>query len=227
MEWVHGREVSLLPNSDRARILALKPATNMREEYDFSLGKRGAVIPSPTQSDIAVLVSAAAFAAEKHRDQRRKGADASPYINHPIALAYVLAREAGIVDVPTLAAALLHDTVEDTDTTAEELRELFGDEITAIVLEVTDDKSLPKADRKRLQIEHAPHLSPRAKLVKLADKICNLRDIRRTPPADWSFERRREYSEWASRVVDGLRGTHSGLEALFNAELSSLHQVLK
>lgn len=183
--------------------------------------------PPPGQSDISVLVSAAAFAAEKHRDQRRKGADASPYINHPIALAYVLARETDIVDVSTLAAALLHDTVEDTDTTAEELGELFGDEITSIVLEVTDDKLLPKAERKRLQVEHAAHLSHRAKLVKLADKICNLRDIRRTPPADWSLERRREYLDWAIRVVDGLRGTHDALESLFDAEVSSLQQALK
>jgi len=199
----------------------------MQREDDSSDGKRAAVLSSSAQSDISLLISVAAFAAEKHRDQRRKGADASPYINHPIGLAYVLAREADIADVPTIAAALLHDTVEDTDTTPEELRELFGDEITAIVLEVTDDKSLSKADRKRLQIEHAAHLSERAKLVKLADKICNLRDIRRTPPADWSLERRREYLHWAIRVVDGLRGTHSGLEALFDAEASSLHQALK
>ncbi|HZT03265.1 MAG TPA: HD domain-containing protein [Steroidobacteraceae bacterium] len=192
----------------------------MRDEYDFSGGKRGAVIRSPARKDISVLVSAAAFAAEKHRNQRRKDVEASPYINHPIALANVLASEAGIVDVATIVAGLLHDTVEDTDTTAEELRRLFGEEITAIVLEVTDDKALSKADRKRLQIEHAPALSLRAKLVKLADKICNLRDIRRTPPADWPLERRREYLDWARRVVDGLRGTHSILEGLFDAEVS-------
>lgn len=199
----------------------------MREEYDFSGGKRGPVTSSPVRNDISVLVAAAAFAAEKHRNQRRKDAEASPYINHPIALANVLANEAGIVDVWTLAAALLHDTVEDTDTTAEELRRLFGDEITEIVLEVTDDKSLPTADRKRLQIEHAPHLGARAKLVKLADKISNLRDIRRTPPADWPLERRREYLDWARRVVDGLRGTHRSLEALFDAEVSSAEEGLK
>ncbi|HEV2270197.1 MAG TPA: HD domain-containing protein [Steroidobacteraceae bacterium] len=173
------------------------------------------------QNDIPILVSAAAFAAEKHRNQRRKGADASPYINHPIALANVLANEAGVTDIVTIAAALLHDTIEDTDATAEELNSLFGGQIAAIVLEVTDDKSLPKAERKRLQIEHAPHLSRQAKLVKLADKICNLRDIRRTPPPDWPLERRREYFDWARRVVDGLRGTHSCLEALFDAEVSS------
>jgi GTP diphosphokinase / guanosine-3',5'-bis(diphosphate) 3'-diphosphatase len=199
----------------------------MREEYDFRGGKCGAAIPSLTKSDISVLVSATAFAAEKHRDQRRKDADASPYINHPIALANVIVNEAGVIDIPAIAAALLHDTVEDTDTTAEELRRLFGDEITALVLEVTDDKSLPKADRKRLQIEHAPHLSPRARLVKLADKICNLRDIRCTPPADWSLERRREYLDWSRRVVDGLRGAHSGLEALFDTEVALSNEGLK
>jgi guanosine-3',5'-bis(diphosphate) 3'-pyrophosphohydrolase len=167
---------------------------------------------------LTLLISAAAFAAQKHRTQRRKDAEASPYINHPIALAHVLASEGGIEDVHVLAAALLHDTIEDTATTAEELLEAFGETIAALVLEVTDDKTLHKDERKRLQVEHAPHLSPGAKLVKLADKICNLRDIRNAPPADWSLERRREYFDWARRVVEGLRGTHSRLEALFDAE---------
>lgn len=226
---MRSREVSLLlvvsALATYSRTKQRQPT--VREEYDFSRGKRGAVIPSPAQNDISVLVAAAAFAAEKHRNQRRQDADASPYINHPIALANVLASEGGIIDVPTIAAALLHDTVEDTDTTAAELRRLFGDEIAAIVLEVTDEKSLPKAERKRLQIEHAPHLGARAKLVKLADKICNVRDIRRTPPANWPLERRREYLDWAGRVVDGLRGIHGGLEALFDEELSSPLQGLK
>jgi guanosine-3',5'-bis(diphosphate) 3'-pyrophosphohydrolase len=117
--------------------------------------------------DIALILRAAAFAADKHRNQRRKDADASPYINHPIALANVLA-QAGIDDTAVLAAALLHDTIEDTDTTTEELLDAFGAQIAGIVCEVTDDKSLPKAERKRLQIEHAPHLSVPAKLVKLS-----------------------------------------------------------
>ncbi len=167
---------------------------------------------------LAVLISATAFAAEKHRNQRRNGAEASPYINHPIALASVLVNEAGVGDVSIVAAALLHDTIEDTSTTAEELLEVFGEAIAGLVLEVTDDKSLLKDDRKRLQIEHAPDLSPGAKLVKFADKICNLRDVRRTPPTDWSLERRREYFDWAKCVVDGLRGVHSRLEQLFDAE---------
>jgi len=162
------------------------------------------------------LLQTLAFAADKHRNQRRKDADASPYINHPIALANVLANEGGIEDERVLMAAILHDTIEDTETTDAELEKLFGQEVKNIVLEVTDDKSLPKAERKRLQIEHAPNLSRRAKLVKLADKICNLRDMAENPPADWSLERRHDYFEWAKAVVDGMRGVHPELERVFD-----------
>ena len=170
-------------------------------------------------NDTALIVRAAAFAAERHRDQRRKDADASPYINHPLALADVLANEGGVTEAIVLAAALLHDTIEDTATTARELAEAFGEDVAGIVLEVTDDKSLPKAERKERQVEHASHLSARARLVKLADKICNLRDMSDRPPADWSIERRREYFDWAKRVIDGLRdGANPHLEALFDAE---------
>ncbi|SRR6266581_2882518 len=162
------------------------------------------------------LLQTLAFAAAKHRNQRRKDAEASPYINHPIALANVLANEGGIEDERVLMAAILHDTIEDTETTAVELEKLFGQEVRSIVLEVTDDKALPKAERKRLQIEHASSLSRRAKLVKLADKICNLRDVADTPPADWSLERRQAYFEWAKSVVDGMRGVHPELERVFD-----------
>ncbi len=169
------------------------------------------------EKDLALLFRALAFAAHKHRDQRRKDAEASPYINHPIALAEVLAGEGGVADVEVLAAALLHDTIEDTATTGKELRSEFGERIAAMVEEVTDDQGLPKADRKRLQIEHAAALSAGAKLVKLADKICNLRDVADRPPANWDLQRRQEYFEWAKRVIDGLRGAHPGLEAAFDA----------
>lgn len=163
-----------------------------------------------------LLIKAISFAAEKHRNQRRKDAEASPYINHPIALANVLANEAGIEDEKVLVAAVLHDTIEDTETTDRELASLFGEEVTAIVLEVTDDKALSKAERKRLQIEHAPTISRRAKLIKLSDKICNVRDMAASPPAQWSIERRQEYFDWAKAVVDGLRGAHPTLERLFD-----------
>ena len=171
--------------------------------------------------ELALLLEALAFAAHKHREQRRKDAEASPYINHPIALANVLVNEAGVSDVEVICAALLHDTVEDTATTHEELLNAFGTRIARIVAEVTDDKKLPKAERKRLQVEHAPHISREAKLVKLADKIANLRDVAERPPAGWDLARRREYFEWAKRVIDGLRGVPGEdmrrLEAAFDA----------
>ncbi|WP_005032427.1 HD domain-containing protein [Holophaga foetida] len=157
-----------------------------------------------------------AFAADKHRNQRRKDAEASPYINHPIALANLLTNEGGVEELEVLCAAVLHDTIEDTQTTPEELEQVFGPRIASIVLEVTDDKSLEKHVRKQLQVEHAPHCSREAKLVKLADKICNLRDMLASAPAGWSIERKLDYFDWAARVVAGLRGTHGGLEAMFD-----------
>jgi guanosine-3',5'-bis(diphosphate) 3'-pyrophosphohydrolase len=163
-----------------------------------------------------LLVDAVAFAAYKHRRQRRKDAEASPYINHPIALARVLSVEGGVSDTNLLAAAVLHDTLEDTETTFEELKERFGAAVAAVVLEVTDDKSLPKKERKRLQIQHASRISRRAKLVKLADKICNVRDVAASPPRAWPLRRRRQYFDWARAVVRRMRGTHRRLERLFD-----------
>jgi guanosine-3',5'-bis(diphosphate) 3'-pyrophosphohydrolase len=163
-----------------------------------------------------LLVDAVAFAAYKHRRQRRKDAEASPYINHPIALARVLSVEGGVSDTTLLAAAVLHDTLEDTETTFEELKERLGAAVAAVVLEVTDDKSLPKKERKRLQIQHASRISRRAKLVKLADKICNVRDVAASPPRTWPLRRRRQYFDWARAVVGRMRGTHRRLERLFD-----------
>ena len=114
--------------------------------------------------------------------------------------------------VPILQAALLHDTIEDTHTTPEEIEEQFGSEVQGLVEEVTDDKSLPKLERKRLQVAHAPQLSEGAKQIKIADKICNMRDVIHSPPTGWSMARRREYLVWTARVVDGCRGSNAGLE---------------
>ncbi|HSW09201.1 MAG TPA: HD domain-containing protein [Aquabacterium sp.] len=166
---------------------------------------------------MALILRASMFAAHKHRDQRRKDVNASPYINHPLSLACVLANEGGVTDAATLCAALLHDTIEDTDTSAEELAREFGAEIAGLVGEVTDDKTLQKAERKRLQIEHAATISDKAKRVKLADKICNLRDVADSPPAGWSLDRKREYFDWAKAVIDRLRGIDARLEAVFDA----------
>jgi len=166
--------------------------------------------------DVGLIFKALDFAARKHRDQRRKDQEASPYINHPIALVNLLWNSAGITDPAVITAALLHDTVEDTDTTFAELEQEFGREVKELVQEVTDDRSLPKQQRKQLQVEHASSLSDKAKLVKLADKISNLRDMVSSPPADWSRDRKREYFEWGKQVVDQIRGTHAGLETLFD-----------
>ena len=167
-------------------------------------------------SDLILILDAASFAAEKHRRQRRKDAEASPYINHPLALADILAREGGVEDAKVIAAALLHDTVEDTETTIEELEARFGKRVASMVAEVTDDKSLLKDERKRLQIVKAASKSTGAKLVKLADKIANLRDLISAPPADWSSDRKTEYFNWAKQVVQGLRGVNLTLEAAFD-----------
>jgi guanosine-3',5'-bis(diphosphate) 3'-pyrophosphohydrolase len=169
-----------------------------------------------TAPSIVCLLHALHFAAGKHRDQRRKGAEASPYINHPIEVAELLARLGGITDLVTLQAAILHDTLEDTQTTPEELEAAFGPAVCEVVEEITDNKQLPKAERKRLQIDHAPHLSVRAKLVKLADKIANVRSIIHTPPAEWARERKLEYLDWSEKVVAGCRGSNPALEQAYD-----------
>ncbi len=168
-------------------------------------------------SDFGLLIRAIEFAARKHSKQRRKDHDASPYINHPIALMSVLCVEAGINDARILAAAALHDTIEDTETTLPELEAEFGGQIARIVAEMTDDKDLPKAERKRLQIEQASHKTAEAAFVKLADKICNLRDIASKPPANWDLARRQEYFEWAKAVVDGLPQVDAKLIEIFES----------
>lgn len=166
--------------------------------------------------DHDLVKKATEYAAEQHLGQTRKDEANTPYINHPIALANLLTNYAGINDTDVIVAALLHDTVEDTSTTVEEIEELFGTKIRDIVIEVTDDKSLPSPERKRLQIEHAAKISYEAKLVKLADKICNLQDILASPPRKWSLQRKQEYFDWAKAVIDQLRGTNEKLEALFD-----------
>lgn len=167
--------------------------------------------------DITLLLAALKFAAKKHRDQRRKDQGATPYINHPIEVAETLWFQGNVRDMITIVGALLHDTLEDTNATTEEIRQQFGEQVLALVQEVTDDKSLPKLERKRLQIEHAPHQSARAKQVKLADKICNVTDIINSPPHNWSLKRCQEYIDWSKQVVAGLRGINPALEACYDA----------
>ena len=162
-----------------------------------------------------LVLRAAEFAAHKHRTQRRKDTAASPYVNHPIALARMLSEEGGVHDPVVLAAALLHDTIEDTETSYRELRGEFGAEVADVVAEVTDTKWIGRSARKQIQVSRAAKSSHRAKLVKIADKIANLRDIISNPPADWTEERKRQYFDWAKSLIDRLRGTNEQLERRF------------
>jgi len=161
------------------------------------------------------------FAASKHRNQRRKDKRKTPYINHPIEVCYVLTNIGAVFDPTILTAAILHDTVEDTSTRAEEVNELFGSEISDLVKEVTDDKRLPRFERKKLQVEHAPSLSDAAKQIKLADKISNMRDLLENPPRNWNNRRKLDYLEWAEQVADGLREVNKKLEDAFDELVSA------
>ena len=175
---------------------------------------------------VGLLLKAIRFAAEKHTDQRRKDSKSSPYINHPVRVAEMLWTMGEVRDDTLLVASILHDTVEDTATQPDEIRDEFGEEVLALVLEVTDDKSLPKQVRKQLQVETAPHKTRNAKLLKLADKICNLHDILASPPDDWSLERRQEYLLWTERVVAGLRGVNTRLENHYDELLAEGKRLL-
>jgi len=176
---------------------------------------------------VAEILKALRFAAIKHRDHRRKDPDASPYINHPIEVAELLVRRGELTEHELLQAAILHDTIEDTDATAEEIENEFGPAVRSLVEEVSDDKSLPKQERKRLQVENAPGLSTHAKLIKLADKICNVRDVTHAPPAGWSLERRAEYITWSRSVVAGCRGVNPSLEREFDTACAEAEAELK
>ena len=182
--------------------------------------------PQGPPGDLTLFLQALNFSAQKHRDQRRKDSAASPYINHPIEVAFLLWTAGGVHDEAAILAAILHDTIEDTDTTPEEIRALFGDEVLGLVLEMSDDKSLPKKERKLKQIVRSPRLSPHAKQIKLADKICNVHDIAFAPPDGWPLTRRIDYLRWAQNVIDGLRGANPKLEKRFDETLALARQKL-
>ena len=161
------------------------------------------------------ILKAASFAAEKHARQKRKGAAAEPYINHLLEVAQLVSSALPELDANLVMAALLHDTIEDTTVTKEELTQRFGSDVANVVAEVKDDKSLPKQERKRLQVETAPKKSVRAQTIKLADKISNLRSILNSPPVDWDRQRKEKYFEWAKRVVEGFTAPNPVLKAEF------------
>ncbi|HUT49847.1 MAG TPA: HD domain-containing protein [Alphaproteobacteria bacterium] len=161
------------------------------------------------------LMRALDYAARRHADQRRKGVGAKPYINHLAEVAHLLADATGGEDTNLVVAGLLHDAIEDTGATRAEIAEAFGEDVATLVAAVTDDKALPKSERKRLQIETAPTKPERSRLLKIADKTSNLRDIAADPPADWPPERKNDYIEWAASVVAGCRGVSPVLERQF------------
>lgn len=170
-----------------------------------------------TPADLALVVRALAFATLRHTDQRRKGRRAQPYVNHLAEVALLVSEATGGRDPALVAAALLHDVVEDQDVTPAEIETTFGPDVMGLVMEVTDDKGLEAAERKRRQVAHAPHMSARGKLLKLADKTANLRSLADDPPQDWGAARARAYVEWSRAVVAGLRGASPALEAAFDA----------
>lgn len=170
----------------------------------------------PSAAPLALVVRALAFATLRHTDQRRKGRRAQPYVNHLAEVALLVSEATGGTDGALIAAALLHDVVEDQDVAPAEIESTFGADVAALVMEVTDDKALEPAERKRLQVEHAPHLSHRGRLLKLADKTANLRSLAEDPPQDWSLSRARTYVEWSRAVAAGLRGASPALEAAFD-----------
>ena len=171
---------------------------------------------------IVALTRAYHFAAARHVDQRRKGEAAEPYMNHLTEVAELVAEATAGKDPELVIAAVLHDTLEDTSTTASELSHLFGPTVAGLVAEVTDDKALPKAARKELQIQHASTASRNAQIIKLADKIANLRSLAASPPADWDLTRIEDYGRWALQVVDQCRDADAGLAAEFDEALSAL-----
>jgi guanosine-3',5'-bis(diphosphate) 3'-pyrophosphohydrolase len=166
------------------------------------------------------------FAAEKHKNQRRKDLEATPYINHPIGVANILANEAGHKDVVLLQTAILHDVVEDTDASFEELESKFSKDVVDVVREVTDDKSLSKWERKNLQVTRMPGKSQRAQSVKLADKLYNLRDLYRATPVGWTTQRVAEYCHWAKQVTDEARGVCPKLDALLDEQYRKMEKLI-
>lgn len=179
------------------------------------------------------LIEALAFATDRHKDQIRKGVGETPYINHPIAVSKMLS-DFGEQDLDLLISALLHDVVEDTTNNEKQIKEVsdvilkkFGEDVLLTVLEVSDNKSLPVEERKRLQVIHTPKLSDRAKKLKIADKISNIIDIKNDPPENWSRERKLAYLDWSKRVVDGARGLNIKLDQYFDQVYNEVYSFLK
>jgi GTP diphosphokinase / guanosine-3',5'-bis(diphosphate) 3'-diphosphatase len=180
---------------------------------------------TPRAADTQRLLSAIRFAAERHRDDRRKGETAAPYINHPITVADQLAEQGLGDDIELLMAAVLHDVIEDTDATYDDLNRQFGSRVAGIVLEVSDDKTLEKEARRQKVVDSIGKKSREARLIKLSDLRANVHDIVHYPPK-WTVERKLNYLRWAERVAVAIAGTHPGLEEALNTELKAAMRVV-
>ena len=178
-------------------------------------------------NDTVLITHALRFAAERHSSQRRKGQAKEPYVNHLAEVSELVADATEGKDVNLIAAALLHDTIEDTETSSDELIATFNNDIAQLVADVTDDKSLPKQDRKHLQVVNSRAQNMRVKLLKLADKTSNLRSLANSPPENWNTEQKQAYIDWAIKVAAGLKGVNPWLEERFDEALRRAQQALQ
>jgi len=178
-------------------------------------------------NDTVLITHALRFAAERHSSQRRKGQAKEPYVNHLAEVSELVADATEGKDVNLIAAALLHDTIEDTETSSDELVATFNNDIAQLVADVTDDKSLPKQDQKNLQVVNSRAQNMRVKLLKLADKTSNLRSLANSPPENWNTERKQAYIDWAIKVAAGLKGVNPWLEERFDEALRGAQQALQ
>jgi guanosine-3',5'-bis(diphosphate) 3'-pyrophosphohydrolase len=158
------------------------------------------------------IFDALQFSADKHRKLKRKNKHATPYINHPIDVARILVTVGGVNDTDIICAALLHDTIEDTQTTEKEIEDIFGTKVKDYVVELTDNMELSADRRKEMQAKSFPHKSTGAKLIKLCDKISNVSDVIHDPPVFWTHSRRLRYLDSAEQLLDAIRGTNENLE---------------
>ena len=178
-------------------------------------------------NDTVLITHALRFAAERHSSQRRKGQAKEPYVNHLAEVSELVADATEGKDANLIAAALLHDTIEDTETSSDELVATFNNDIAQLVADVTDDKSLPKQDRKHLQVVNSRAQNMRVKLLKLADKTSNLRSLANSPPENWNTERKQAYIDWAIKVAAGLKGVNPWLEERFDEALRRAQKTLQ
>ena len=177
-------------------------------------------------TELSKIFVALIYAAQKHSRQKRKNKEGTPYINHLIDVTYLLVEVGKETDTDIILAAILHDTIEDTSATYNELAGKFGISVANYVMEVTDDKSLPEEERKQKQVDDAPNLSPKVKILKLCDKISNITDVIHNPPVFWSLKRKMRYLDWSEKVVNQLRGSNVDLEKLFDQRISEGRRLL-